>query len=100
MKKTLQIFRDVFPRSKVYATTEQITTEPYAPIPCNYKGEKRPVHPEACKWHRQEKDPWCLLHCGEELPPKENQGATNLEPGEYRPDSGGGWKLVKKYRSK
>ena len=97
MKEPLQIFRHVFPGSKVYAT-EQITVEPYTPILRNCKGEKRRVHPEVCNWHRQ--DPWCLHHCGEDLPPKQIQGATNLERGEYKPAGNGGWKLKKAYRER
>ena len=64
-------------------------------VPCNYQGEPRQVHPEVCKWHRQEKDPWCLQHCGEET--TIHDGATNLDPGEYIGDGKGGWKLVKRY---
>ena len=28
-------------------------------ILCPYKGIERPVHPEVCKWHREENDPEC-----------------------------------------
>jgi len=31
----------------------------YKPILCPYKDEPRFIHPEVCKWHREENDPEC-----------------------------------------
>jgi hypothetical protein len=109
-REALQLFRDVFPGSRVYATEEQAMEalemeEPYIPIACCYKGAKRQVHPEACKWHQEENDPQCQGCKPQEYRPGRHKTAErpswdpyNLPPGEYVPDGKGGWKLVKRYR--
>jgi len=41
--------------------SSEVKTEMFAlPFLCNYKGESREVHPAACQWHRDEKDPECM----------------------------------------
>jgi hypothetical protein len=34
-------------------------------VRCNYRGQPRRVHPECCRWHREQNDPECAA-CGEE----------------------------------
>jgi hypothetical protein len=43
----------------------RVLPEPYedddvfSPILCPYKGVPREVHPAACQWHQDERDPEC-----------------------------------------
>ena len=99
-KEALQVFREVFPGSKVYETEAQAVRamqaeKPCTPILCNYMGERRRVHPEVCKWHRERNDPLCS-GCTPGTPERPSWDPYNLPPGEYVPDGKEGWRLKKR----
>ena len=59
----LRLFKEAGWSGIVYPDTrsaDRAKSDPYTLVLCPYKGENRNVHPEVCKWHREEQDSECL----------------------------------------
>ena len=74
-----QAVLDVFQEAGLEVTlvhgTDAVPRDSQALIPCQYKGRRRMVHPEACRWHQDHTDEACKgcprLPCVTQKKPKQ-----------------------------